>query len=91
MACSAARSLAARACSRLTVTVLISDTERAAVVAQIQRLHAAVFGRDVAADGPEVEANLELMEALLAIDDSVPGAWAGLLTALLRDPDFLLY
>mgnify|MGYP000730931220 CR=1 FL=1 len=66
-------------------------TDRDAIVAQIQVLHASIFGRAVAADGPEVEANIELFEALLAIDDSIPAAWAGVLMALLRDPDFLLY
>jgi len=66
-------------------------SNRDAVVAQIQALHLSVFGKRIAADGPEVEANLELFEALLAIDDSVTAAWAGLLMALLRDPDFLLY
>ena len=67
------------------------DTDRDAIVAQIQHLHEAVFGRAVAPDSEQVEANLALFEALLAIDDSVPAAWSGLLTALLRDPDFLLY
>ena len=67
------------------------DTDRDAIVAQIQHLHQAVFGRAVAPDSEQVEANLALFEALLAIDDSVPAAWSGLLTALLRDPDFLLY
>lgn len=67
------------------------ETDRDAVVAQIQFLHASILGRDVAADGPEVEANLELFDTLMAIDDSIPAAWAGLLMALLRDPDFLLY
>jgi hypothetical protein len=69
----------------------LEDPDPSTVVPQIQRLHAAIFGRDVAADGPEVAANLELFDALLAIDGSVPAAWAGVLTALLRDPDFLLY
>jgi len=79
---------------RLFTEVDFSETpssDRDAIVAQIQALHLSVFGKRVAADGPEVAANLELFEALLAIDDSVPAAWAGLLMALLRDPDFLLY
>ena len=80
--------------TRLFTEVDFTETpasDRDAVVAQIQVLHEAIFGRAVAADGPEVEANLELFSALLAIDDSVPAAWAGLLQALLRDPDLLLY
>ncbi len=60
-------------------------------VAQIVALHKAIFGRTIAPDGPEVAANLDLYAALLDIDGSPPAAWAGLLVALLRDPDFLLY
>ncbi len=67
------------------------DTDRAAMVAQVRHLHRRIFGRDVAADGPEVAANLDLWAELYALDGSAPGAWAGLLTALLRDPDLLLY
>lgn len=67
------------------------DTGRDVMVAQIRALHRRVLGRDVAADGPEVAANLELWTELYALDQDVPRAWAGLLTALLRDPDFLIY
>jgi hypothetical protein len=67
------------------------DTDRDAMVAQIRALHRRVLGRDVAADGPEVAANLELWGELYALDGDVPRAWTGLLTALLRDPDFLFY
>jgi len=42
-------------------------------------------------DGEEVEANLALWQELYAINRDADEAWAGLLTALLRDPDFLLY
>lgn len=67
------------------------DTDRDALVAQIQALHWRLFGRRVAADGEEVEANLALFSDLLSIDDDPRAAWAGLVTALLRDPDLLLY
>ncbi|MEZ4236910.1 MAG: hypothetical protein R3F59_12305 [Myxococcota bacterium] len=67
------------------------ETGREAMVAQIQRLHRRIFGHEVAADGPEVEANLGLWSDLYAVDDDIPRCWAGLLSALLRDPDFLLY
>lgn len=67
------------------------DTERAAMVAQIQSLHLAVFGRSIAAGGEEVSANLELWSDLHAVERDGRAAWAGLLSALLRDPDFLLY
>ena len=67
------------------------ETDRDAMVAQIQALHWQVFGNRVAADGPEVEANLELWSDLYAIEGSSVDAWAGVLSVLLRDPDFLLY
>jgi hypothetical protein len=67
------------------------DTDRDAMIAQIQSLHRRIFGTTVAADGPEVEANLALWADLYAIDHSPVNAWKGVLTALLRDPDLLLY
>jgi len=69
----------------------VVDTDRQAAAAQIQALHLQVLSRRVAADGPEVEANLALWNELYDADHNIPVAWAGLLTALLRDPDFLLY
>ena len=65
------------------------DTD--AIVAQIQDLHWRIFGTRVAADGPEVEANLELWTDLYELDNDAAGAWTGLVTALLRDPDIILY
>lgn len=62
-----------------------------AVVAQIVDLHARLFGRRVAPGGPEVEANLGLWEALYEVHHDPRRAWAGLLAALLADPDMLLY
>lgn len=67
------------------------ETGREAMVAQIQGLHLRLFARRVAADGPEVEANLGLWSDLYEVEPDAPRAWAGLLSALLRDPDFLLY
>lgn len=66
-----------------------SDLE--AMTAQIQALHFRIFGASVSSDGPEVAANLELWSALYAVDQDPVAAWAGLLSVLLRDPDFLLY
>ena len=59
--------------------------------AQVQLLHRRIFGRTVAADSEEVEAHLALWEELYVLDGSAPAAWAGVLTAMLRDPDLLLY
>ncbi len=67
------------------------STHPDAFVAQIQRLHLRLFGDRVEADGPEVAANIALWEALYEVERSPSAAWAGLLSALLRDPRFLYY
>ena len=60
-------------------------------VAQIVHLHWRIFGQRVDDDGEEVAANLDLLADLHAASSDPADAWAGLLSALLRDPDFLLY
>ncbi|MEQ1503659.1 MAG: hypothetical protein ABMB14_15580 [Myxococcota bacterium] len=67
------------------------DTDRDAMAAQIQQLHLRLFAHRVDADGQEVEANLGLWSDLYAVDHDPVRAWTGVLSALLRDPDFLLY
>lgn len=67
------------------------DTGRDAMVAQLQDLHLRIFGQRVEADGEQVAAGLELWSALYAVEGSATLAWQGVLSALLRDPDFLLY
>ncbi|MBX2796394.1 MAG: DUF1592 domain-containing protein [Myxococcales bacterium] len=67
------------------------DTDRASMVAMVQRLHLRMFGNRVAEDGPEVEANLQLWSDLYALEGRTDRAWAGVLSALLRDPDILFY
>jgi len=62
-----------------------------AVAAQVAALHLAVFGQRVTVDGEEVAAGVELLETLLAMGQSPAEAWSALLSALLRDPDFLIY
>ena len=69
--------------------VLNEDQE--ASIAMIQRWHLLLFGRSIQPDGPEMQANLELWEGLYQIHNDAPEAWVGLLTALLRDPDFIVY
>lgn len=76
---------------RLFGEVDFGETAGEGLVAQIQALHLRLFARRVAPDGPEVEANLELWSELHAITNDPASAWSGLLSALLRDPDFLLY
>jgi hypothetical protein len=63
----------------------------AGATAQVQHLHRRIFGRTVSADSEEVAAHLALFDDLYALDASAPAAWAGVLTAMLRDPDLLLY
>jgi hypothetical protein len=67
------------------------DTNKAAMVAQLQALHLRFYGHHVAADGPEVQANLDLWFQLYAYDHDPVTAWRGLLSALLRDPDLIFY
>lgn len=67
------------------------ETDRAAMVAQLQALHLRIFGHRVAADGEEVAANLALWSDLYAFDNDAVNAWEGVLVALLRDPDLLFY
>lgn len=67
------------------------DDDPDGAAAQLQLLHRHIFGTDIDVDGPEVEANLALWHDLFAVDEDPAAAWAGVLSALLRDPDFLLY
>lgn len=67
------------------------DTARDAMVAQVQALHLRIFGNTVAADGAEVQAALDLWSSVYAVEGTTQGAWAAVLSALLRDPDFLYY
>ena len=64
---------------------------KAQMVAQIQSLHLRLFGHHIDPEGAEVEANLALWEDLFEVSLTIEDAWAGLLTVLLRDPDFLFY
>ena len=67
------------------------ENGREEMVEQIQSLHLRLFGNHIDADGPEVEANLGLWQDLYEVSLTIEDAWAGLLTVLLRDPDFLFY
>jgi hypothetical protein len=67
------------------------DSDPEIITRQMQVLQKAVLGRSVSSDGPEIEANLQLWTDLYAISADPTEAWTGLLIALLRDPDFLIY
>src|SRR5262249_35850513 len=61
------------------------------VDAQIADLVRTVLGRDVQSAGPEVAALAALWSEAYGIDPSPLTAWKAVLSALLRDPDFVLY
>lgn len=67
------------------------DSNPDGFVLQLQRLHLRLFGARIAADGPEVEANVALWRELYAAEGTPAAAWRDLLATLLRDPAFLLY
>lgn len=80
----------ARLLTRITFAETPS-TDRDVMAAQLQDLHLRLFGEVIAADGQEVEANLELWSDLYALTHDPADAWAGVVAVLLRDPAFLLY
>jgi hypothetical protein len=61
------------------------------VAAAVQTLHRRLFGTRVAADGPEVGAALALWRDLEVAEGDARAAWTGVLSVLLRDPEFVLY
>lgn len=67
------------------------DTGRAAMVKQLQSLHRRLFGTVVTPEGPEVAAGLDLWSQLYAVSGEPLRAWAGVLSVLLRDPEFVTY
>lgn len=80
--------------ARLFTQIAFTETPASApepMIAQIQALHLRLFGATVAADGPEVQANLELWQELYEAEGDPSAAWAGLLSVLIRDPAFLFY
>jgi hypothetical protein len=77
--------------ARLFAGFDFQDTSRGAVVAQLVKLHLRLFSERISADDPEVLAEADLFEALLALDPDPLVAWQGTLSALLRDPKFLFY
>ncbi len=80
--------------ARLFTEIGFTETPGSArepMVRQLQALHLRLFGTRIDADGEEVAANLELWEALFQAQMDPAAAWAGVLSALLRDPDFLFY
>ena len=61
------------------------------MVAQLQRLFLLVLSQRLAADDPTIDSALALWQGLHASEGTPSAAWQGVLTALLRDPEYLLY
>lgn len=60
-------------------------------LAQVAHLHRRLFGTRPALDSLEIQESRKLWDRLLAIEGRPERAWAGLLTALLRDPTLVTY
>ena len=58
---------------------------------QVQHLHRVILTQEVVVDGPEVSAGLELWREVYMLTGDAVEAWTVLTTALLRDPNYLLY
>lgn len=58
---------------------------------QVQALYFRVLGQRVSADSEDVTGLVALWEEVFAIDGSQVHAWTAVLTALLRDPDLVIY
>ena len=67
------------------------QTDPEAAVGMLQDWMLMILGREVAADGEEITALLALYDELYAAEGDPTVAWVGVLVALLRDPDLLLY
>ncbi len=67
------------------------ETGSEVMVAQIQALHLRLFGDRVDVNGEEVAANAALWKDLYAVEGDPVAAWTGVLSALMRDPEFVLY
>lgn len=67
------------------------DEDMFAARAQVRALYLRVLGRQVEVDSPDVDRLLQLWADLYDVHPEPTVAWGGVLTTLLRDPDFVLY
>ena len=58
---------------------------------QVQQFFRIILTQDVASDGVEVTAILDLWREVYALTGDTVEAWTVVVTALLRDPNYLLY
>ncbi len=63
----------------------------AAMARQVQSLFWRLYGDRIDADGEEVAAVLDLWGDLYRAEGDIGATWAGVLSALLRDPEMLVY
>jgi hypothetical protein len=68
-----------------------ADLEQAPAPEQLAELYLAVLGLEVEADSEPVAALRALYDELLAVDGQPRTAWAGVVYALLRDPELSTY
>jgi hypothetical protein len=62
-----------------------------ALIPQMQQLHARILSRTVEADSAEIERLLVLWRDLYSLRRDADEAWTGVVSVLLRDPEFLMY
>jgi hypothetical protein len=63
----------------------------AVMIRQVQSLFWRLYGERIAADGEEAVAVLELWRDLYQAEGNIASTWAAVLSALLRDPEMLVY
>ena len=67
------------------------DASLSSAIEQIQHLYRVILTQEVEQDGQEVASLLDLWRDVYALTDDATEAWTVVTTALLRDPDYLLY
>ncbi len=90
-----ANELAMARADRVLFTEIDPDTgpeaDAAAFTAQLRVLTLRITSRNLAADDEEILALQDLWSQLFELTANPTAAWTGVVTALLRSPDFLLY
>jgi hypothetical protein len=79
------------ASARKLFTLVDLDSASPALEPQIQRLLLLVLGQSAEAEGEDVTELAALWRDLYAADSDPRQAWSGLLSVLMRDPEFILY
>ena len=80
--------------ARLLVYVNIEDTpdnNPEAFKTQIRHLYTAITGVPLADDATEPDELIALWKYLYSVEASAPAAWAGIISAVLRDPRVIFY